>query len=714
MVSFRVLLVVLVALSIWIPTVIIVGVSQTRTNSLLDGATRLRSPPLAARLRDIVSGSLERAEITTHLNVQDMRTGTPLDFDTPEGLVEARRRMTVQLESIPNATSTIWATTADGRLFGRYAYTSGEVGWWETCANGTLLDYKFDPATLQVGSLNAASYVNNTDQPFYKLAVEKGSCWTNPYTWAGLQYLTYSSLASTKDNPFWGMWGADFLLRDTAMVFQGVTIPNGIALLIEASSENVLATTDPEVSVEKDGEPIRIQDIRGSSWIKAACRHVRSNFGSWSELDQTIDDSETTEPISIGSGVIMTVAKVRRSCLVWSVAVIVEVNKVTVEWTSLLTAAITTVASIGMSITAAMLITRPLIRLTHQMEDIAKLKFDNEVVALSRLSEFEKLEIIFSRLRLGIIAMTKYIPRPVVRDLLLSKLPSGDLQEKQIQSSDNLSLLGMTPRELTVMFTDIKGFTSLSEVLSKRIIVEMLNAWLEAFTSCIHEHQGVVDKYIGDCIMAIWNAPDPVRDHAALACHTALQFRAVLDKLNKTWQEQGLPDLDVRVGIHTGEMLIGNIGCAERINYTVCGTPANIAARVEQLGKAYGVTPLITGDLHDLVKDEFCCVWLDNVVLQGHKTIVTPVYHLVAPTGKATQEQVEMASAMRVLADKWSHRSKFDHINEAIEEAQRADVSGVYKDVFPILRNRSDKRIPASDSFKVIPSGRRSARPMYN
>eukprot|EP00727_Mastigamoeba_balamuthi_P012692 m51a1_g8045 hypothetical protein (714) ;mRNA; f:85365-87901 len=705
MVSFRVLLVVLVFFSIWIPTAVIVGVSQSRTETLLDDATRLRTPPVAARLRDIVVSSLERAEYTTRINVEDTRTAADLpDLDSPAGREEVRRKMSCELAAVPNATSTVWVTKADGRLWGRYAFSSGEVGWWETTPNCTLFQYEYDTAAGVLGRLVDSSTVNNTGEPFFTLAREHGECWTSPYKWFGDLYLTFSRRASTQAEAFWGVWGADILVADAAMVFQGATIPNGLAILVEASTENVLATTDPAIKVQEDLTPLGIDDMQ-HPWIRAANRFIHKRYGSWAQAEAALGDDETTSPEDIAS-------HVRRPCLQWVVVVIVRVDKVEVEWASLVTAALTTACAIGCSITFAMLITRPLMRLTRQMEDIAQLKFEVDRGSMSRLTEFQKLEIIFSRLRLGIIAMTKYIPRPVVRDLLRAKLPSGEFESpKKLATGENLSLLGMAPRELTVMFTDIRGFTTLSEVLSKRTTVEMLNVWLEAFTACIHEHSGVVDKYIGDCIMAIWNAPDPVAQHAALACETALKFKEVLARLNKQWEEQELPPLDVRVGIHVGEILIGNIGCADRINYTVCGTTANISARIEQLGKAYGVSPLISGDLHRQVEADFCCVWLDNVILQGHKTTVTPVYHLVAPMRTATGEQLAVSHAMAEVRDRSCQRGKLETVHEAIDAAEHADASGVYSKTLALLRARVLKKQHASDSFDIIPNDSRVAAP---
>lgn len=146
----------------------------------------------------------------------------------------------------------------------------------------------------------------------------------------------------------------------------------------------------------------------------------------------------------------------------------------------------------------------------------------------------------------------------------------------------------------TVLFADLKGFTTFSERLSPERLVTFLNEYLTAATDIIVGHEGTLNRYIGDAIMAIWGAPLPITDHARLACQAALQLREELIKRNPEWRAKGLPVFHVRIGVHTGPMIVGNVGSRKRFDYTAMGDTVNLASRLEGLCKVYGVSILIS------------------------------------------------------------------------------------------------------------------------
>jgi len=148
--------------------------------------------------------------------------------------------------------------------------------------------------------------------------------------------------------------------------------------------------------------------------------------------------------------------------------------------------------------------------------------------------------------------------------------------------------LGGDKRELTVMFSDIRGFTTLSEGLEPEALVELLNEFLGAMTEVIFGSEGTLDKYIGDAIMAVWGAPIPQSDHAARACLAALGMVERLRVLAAQWAQRGLPRLSIGIGLNTGPMVVGNMGSARRLSYTVIGDNVNLASRLEGLNKMYG------------------------------------------------------------------------------------------------------------------------------
>ncbi len=150
----------------------------------------------------------------------------------------------------------------------------------------------------------------------------------------------------------------------------------------------------------------------------------------------------------------------------------------------------------------------------------------------------------------------------------------------------NVSLGGET-RDVTVMFCDIRSFTTISESMPSEKIVKMLNQYFTALEKCISAHNGVINKYIGDAVMAIFGAPMPTETHQKDAYLAALDMRETLINLNKEFEQEGYPQLHFGIGIHSGQVLAGNIGAANRMEYTVIGDTVNIASRIEGLCKVY-------------------------------------------------------------------------------------------------------------------------------
>ena len=165
--------------------------------------------------------------------------------------------------------------------------------------------------------------------------------------------------------------------------------------------------------------------------------------------------------------------------------------------------------------------------------------------------------------------------------------------EKMVTQPETLKLGGDVVYG-TILFADLKGFTTISEQLQPETLVSFLNEFLTAGTDIITEHFGTVSRYIGDAIMAIWGAPIPVADHARLACEAALKIRQEVAKRNPEWTTRGLPTLYLRVGVNTGQMVVGNVGSRDRFDYTAMGDAVNLASRLEGLCKAYGIGILIS------------------------------------------------------------------------------------------------------------------------
>ncbi|MBI2788186.1 MAG: HAMP domain-containing protein [Elusimicrobia bacterium] len=193
--------------------------------------------------------------------------------------------------------------------------------------------------------------------------------------------------------------------------------------------------------------------------------------------------------------------------------------------------------------------------------------------------------------------------------------------------------LGGEERELTVFFSDMSGFTEMSERLEPRELVGLVNEYLSAMTDSIFLQQGTLDKYEGDAVMAFWGAPLTQADHARRACWAALDNRSRLKELCKDWERRGLPSFDIRIGINTGPMVVGNVGSTARMEYTVLGDAVNTGSRLEQLNKLYGTHILISEATRDAAGGAVETREVDLIELRGKKRRIR-VYELLGLPGQ--------------------------------------------------------------------------------
>jgi adenylate cyclase len=179
--------------------------------------------------------------------------------------------------------------------------------------------------------------------------------------------------------------------------------------------------------------------------------------------------------------------------------------------------------------------------------------------------------------------------------------------------------LGGELRELSIFFSDVKGFTSISERLNPEELTALLNDYLTAMTDIIYAHGGTVDKYEGDAIIAFWNAPLAQKDHALLAVHTALECQAKLTALNPKYKAQIGSELYQRIGLNSGPVVVGNMGSRQRFNYTFLGDAGNLAARLEGINKQFGTSLLISSNTRKQLDESIAVREIARVQVVGRK-----------------------------------------------------------------------------------------------
>ena len=200
-----------------------------------------------------------------------------------------------------------------------------------------------------------------------------------------------------------------------------------------------------------------------------------------------------------------------------------------------------------------------------------------------------------------------------------------------LESPGNLEL-GGEERDITAFFSDVQGFTSISEALTPNEIVELLNEFLTEMTDIIFKHEGTVDKFEGDAIIAFFGAPNVLKNHAERTCIACIKMQKRLSELREKWKENDKPQLKMRIGLCTGSAVVGNMGSKNRMDYTMMGDTVNTAARLEGINKIYGIYTLISETTFIAAGSSIATREIDTIYVVGKNEPVT-IYQLL---GKAS------------------------------------------------------------------------------
>jgi adenylate cyclase len=231
----------------------------------------------------------------------------------------------------------------------------------------------------------------------------------------------------------------------------------------------------------------------------------------------------------------------------------------------------------------------------------------------SFITELKTLGDTIHRAQRAIHSFSRLAPREIVRGVLDNSISTE---------------LGGARQEITAFFTDVRGFTTIAESMEPDALMQQTSRYFTGMTDVILAQGGTVDKFIGDAVMAFWNAPNLQADHCERACRAALQAKAANQAINLEFEAEGLQPFHTRFGIHVGEAVVGNLGSSERMNYTVLGNVVNLAARLEGLNKQYDTQILISDSVYARIKHRFRCRFVDTVVAKG-MAAETRVYELL-------------------------------------------------------------------------------------
>jgi class 3 adenylate cyclase/ABC-type nitrate/sulfonate/bicarbonate transport system substrate-binding protein len=308
-------------------------------------------------------------------------------------------------------------------------------------------------------------------------------------------------------------------------------------------------------------------------------------------------------------------------------------------------------------------LSRPVENVSRQLQEIESLHFDVPASRPSNIREIARLESAASLLRTSLKSFSSFVPLDVVRQLIKSGIPLT---------------LGVEPRFLTVFFSDLENFSSHSETLAPADLLVQISTYLEQVSGAISEEGGTVDKFIGDGVMAFWNAPVQRPDHVLRACAGALRAARRMERVNDAWEAEGRPRIRIRIGLNCANVLIGNVGSSTRLSYTALGDGVNVAARLEGINKLFGTTICISDSIYDQVRTEILVRPLKRVQVKGRKTEFM-IYELLAFRASDDPELRVRDRDEQLSAMTW-------HASKRIEAGDFAEAERAYRailDNFP-------------------------------
>jgi adenylate cyclase len=305
--------------------------------------------------------------------------------------------------------------------------------------------------------------------------------------------------------------------------------------------------------------------------------------------------------------------------------------------------------AVGLSATALALaiiyflsgaVSAPLERLAAKVLKIQEMGNEPLPVVRSKVREIDVLARAIDTLDNAVKSFAAFVPMGLVKELL---------------ATDAKTQLGGHSRFLTILFSDLEDFSTLSERIPTQALLKRVSRHLELVNHSINQEHGTIDKFMGDGVMAFWGAPALLEDHAFRACVAALRIQRGMEELNAQWKAEGAEPLRVRIGIHCDAVLVGNLGSRERMSYTVLGDGVNVAARLEGINKEFRTTICISHSTFKEAGENLCIRPIDEVAVKGRRALVR-VYELLGAYGAGAElepapQAVRLAELTRIAHD---------------------------------------------------------------
>ncbi len=657
LISYRLSLAFVIPVLVVVTGALVAAVSYTTTRSSI----RELAASLFAQVADQTAEQARShvREAAPAVDVLAQMMAAPADSD------ETARRALLVLRANPGFS---WASfsSIDGAITGAQRLPDGTllINRSTITAGKTTMN---EQTVAADGTWQPRRHSDNTGydprtRPFYTRAVAaKGRVWTEPYVFfdQGVPGITCATPVYSDAGALVGVVTVDFDLEALSAYVGQLHASEHARVFVYTDAGVVLAHPSARVVANSghraDGALVTKDDIDDAA-VRAYFRAGKAAFSV--DGERYFAATRAFEP-DVG--------------LHWSVGAIApeadfmgSLERITRD--ALIVSLVVVLLAVAFALTFAQRVARPLIYLAREMDDVGQFHLDGAEPPASRYREIELMNRALSRMRKGLASFAVYVPRDLVRAVLAS----GQRAE-----------LGGKTKPMSVFFSDLAGFTSLSETMTPAALVELLAGYFDAMSTVIEAHDGTIDKFIGDAIMAFWNAPGDDADHAVHACTAALAFQRRLDEMKRA--DPSLASLSARIGIATGDVVVGNIGSHDRMNYTVMGDTVNLASRLEGLGKQYGTKILVSEACHRAAGDRVVMRAVDVVAVKG-RTQGVRVYEPLAVAADADERARKIAAISEQALGAYLAR-RFDEAGKLYAELAELAPND---HAAPALRSRCD------------------------
>ncbi len=456
-------------------------------------------------------------------------------------------------------------------------------------------------------------------RPWYTAVEQKRAFdWSGIYAFAGLNVAGVSAstplYGTGSGDTFFGVMGIDITLGNFARYLREIKVGEKGEAFVFNDDDHVIAHPDPTENMQVQGQddlrPRQITNLKRKEVVEASrifkeTFHKQESRFIFKFNGEKYIASFTPLPDKFKDK--------------WFLGIVVPINQFVgvIKDNYILTVIITfliLLVCFFLITRFARLVSQPIVRIAEHVSKLQSFELKDTLRLKSPILEIQSIQEALQALQNTLVSFGKFVPQKLVKKLM--------------QKGGEIKLGGRT-KELTMFFSDIEGFTSISENMTPDLLALHLSEYFDELSNIIIDANGTIDKYVGDAIVAFWGAPLTDRNHIFNACHAALKCQKRLSELNKKWKLEKKPQLRTRIGLHVDKVIVGNIGSEERINYTVLGDGVNLAARLEGVNKIYGTNILVSEPIVSQVAEKFLVRPLDLVAVKGKQEAVV-VYELLA------------------------------------------------------------------------------------